>query len=164
MSTATTPNLGARLALAVAGPAALGVALASRDIGSASEVLRLPVLWIGVAALMTPALYIVAALSGLAPSAREVVGSAVDALGRGGGLVLGLAPALLFLVATSFSGAVARGLVGLAAIVGAVAALGVLFHRLYVEPDAGVSARFVFMGWAAVLLGIGVQLFTLGQA
>lgn len=157
----TRPAL--RAALALAGPAALGAALAAHDVGALGEVARLPLLWVGVAALMTPALYIGAALSGLSPSAREVGGAAVDALARGGGLLLGLAPALLFLVVTSFSAEAGRALVGVAALVGAVAGLGVLFRRLCVEPDAGVTPRFVFLGWAAVLLGIGAQLFTLGQ-
>lgn len=155
---------GARLrwGLALAGPAALGVVLATRDVGAVSEVLRLPVLWVGVAALMTPALYIGAALSGLAPSARDVGRVALDSLARGGGLLLGLAPALLFLVVTSFSDVTAQLLIGAAAFFAAFSSLAVLFRHLCVEPDAGVLPRFVFMGWAAVLLGIGAQLFTLG--
>lgn len=168
MSTeALTPSsptgTGLRAALAVAGPAALGVVLTARDVASVTEVIRLPVLWVGVAALMTPALYIAAALSGLAPSLRDVGRVTLDGLSRGGGLLLGLAPALLFLVATALSADLAHALVGVVAGLGALAGLGVLFHELCVRTDASVTARFVFMGWSAVLLGIGAQLFQLGQ-
>lgn len=154
---------GRYLALCVAGPAALGLVLAVRDGTALTEVGRLPLLWLGVAALMVPALYIGAALSGLSPSARDVVRAAVDGLSRGGGLLLGLAPGLLFLVVTSQEGAVARGLVGLCAVLGALSGLAVIFRRLFVAHDASILARFVFFGWSAVLLGIGTQLFTIGQ-
>lgn len=142
------------------GPAALGLALAAQDATRATEIGRLPVLWLGVAALMTPALYIGSALSGLDHRARDVVSAAARALGRGGALLAGLAPALLFVVVTS--GAAGRALVGLAAIAGAVTGLGVLFRELFVEPDAGVLPRFVFLGWAAVLIGIAGQLYAMG--
>lgn len=163
LSTSSPPVAGPRMALALLGPAALGLVLTAGDPGAFTEVLRLPLLWIGVAALMTPALYITAALSGLAPSLREVASATLDALSRGGGLLLGLAPALLFLVATSFSSRLAHDFVGVVAALGALAGLGLLFERLLVATDASATARFVFFGWAAVLLGIGAQLFALGQ-
>lgn len=150
-------------ALCLAGPAALGAASAAKDSGAITEVLRLPLVWVGVAALMVPALYIGVALSGRSPSGRQVLGSLADAVCRGGGLLLGLAPALLFLVVTSDRGPVVQGLVAGVAGIGALAGLSVLFRKLCTERDAGVLARFVFISWAAVLLGIGAQLFTLGR-
>ncbi len=150
-----------RWSLSFAGPAALGAAWATKSGVAITEVARLPLLWVGVAALMVHALYIGAALSGLSPSARDVLSSAVDSLSRGGALLLGLCPALLFMVTTTDGSWVAEVLVRLCAGLGALTGLSVLFHKLCVEPDASVLARFVFLSWAAVLLGIGSQLFGL---
>lgn len=143
--------------LAAAGPAALGLGLTLRDVSAAGELLRLPAVWIGVTALMVPALYIGSALAGRAPSARVVGQAVADALTRSSVLLLGLAPGLLFLVATAGFDATAQILVLGAAALGAAAGLATVYRRLF--KGGGLGVRALFVAWATVLVGIGIQLF-----
>jgi hypothetical protein len=143
--------------LAAAGPAALGLGLTLRDASAAGELVRLPAVWIGVTALMVPALYIGSALAGRAPSARVVAQAVADGLTRSSVLLLGLAPGLLFLVATAGFNATASALVLAAAALGALAGLGTIHRHLF--RGGGLGGRLLFLAWSAVLVGIGIQLF-----
>lgn len=165
-----------QLSLIIFGPAIAGAALGLRSglPAAADHALRLPVILAGVATLMVPALYIGAALFGVAPRGQLVVSGARSALSSSGGVLLGLAPSLAFLAASAEDGRTISVLLGVAA-VGAAALLGLrtLFRELFTEPSAAqspgaplepalvVSRRRsipLFVAWSLVSLGIGARL------
>lgn len=150
--------LGARAPwlAALGGPTVVGASLAFLGSGSAEDVLRVPAVMLGAAALMLPALYIGAALGGFAPSPSRLLQAALEALGAAGLLLLGLAPALAFLLATSTSALVRAQLAPATALLGALFGLGVLSRALF---TGGVKARLLFTLWAMVTLTIGARLF-----
>ncbi len=148
------------LLLAAAGPLAAGACLTLRlepadiPLGAAS----LAAVILGLAALMLPGLYISTAFTGVAPPARHVLRAALDALGATGLLLLGLSPALAFLVATTTSWGAAFTLghlvVGLASLIG----LRTLYTRLF-TPERALKALPVYLIWALITLVMGWRLF-----
>ena len=157
--------------VAIGAPALVGACLGI-PFGAAAlaqTALALPAIFVGVGLLMTPALYIAAAFLGAAPSASEVAAAAGSTLKNAGVILLGLTPALAFLVATTNRpGTVlllAHGVVGLTAVL----ALGMLFRRLFRRPDGAAACgklrvSALFLAWSAVTLGLGwrMLLSTLG--
>lgn len=147
-----------KLLLIVSGPALVGACAgigvsAQTTIASAGT---LPGVVIGLAVLMVPALYIGLALLDAAPEAADVLDGAVDGLVRMGMYCLGLAPALLFLAATSASEGPAVVLARLVLAVGALVALwrfGALVRAQ--SDDFGPAASAVFGVWALTGLVIG---------
>ena len=154
---APPPSAPADLFLVILGPAALGLAASlGGDLdGLASAVITLPAVVLGTTVFMLPALYIGSALVGADAGAREMGRHALAALREAGMGCLGLAPAMMFLCATSTLGG---GLaVQLALLFAMILGLRGLHARLFAEHE-GFFASLVFTAWAAVAVGIGSQL------
>jgi hypothetical protein len=149
------------LALVLGGPALLGAALGMRFglrplLAEAALVVAIVV---GVSVMMVPALYIGAAQFGVAPSAGRVVVAAVAALRASGTLLLGLAPASLFLLATSQSALLSWVLGFLVLGASQLVALRTLYALIAPENGRRLRALPVFVLWSVVALGLGAQLF-----
>jgi hypothetical protein len=114
---------------------------------------------VGLSVFMIPALYIATTLVGAAPSAQQVGSSAACALRAGGTLLLGLAPATVFLIATSETRLLVWILGFLALALAMLASLRILFSELFTTASARLRALPVFLIWAAVSLGLGAHLF-----
>ena len=144
---------------ALGGPVALG-AILGLEVGPLSALAKsmiLPVMLAGVAAVMVPALYISATVTGVAPPARDMVRS----LGRGfracGLVMLGLAAPALFLLGTTQTGDVAAVVGGGVTAAGALVGLRVLFADLF--ENGSLMARCAFAVWALVALIMGMRLY-----
>jgi hypothetical protein len=150
-------------ALILGGPAVLGACVGMRA-GLSSLLgytLSLPALVLGVGAVMLPALYILAAFVGVAPSAKRVLRVASETLADLGRLLLGFVPALGFLTLSSQDPANAPVL-GLLAL-GAATLLGLraLYLRLFAAKRRGLLSLALYLAWSSVCLGIGWHLSTL---
>jgi hypothetical protein len=146
--------------LAVTGPALVGAALGmpfglSRLLSQAAAV---PAIVVGLSVLMIPALYIATTLIGVAPAAERVAAASVSALGAAGTVLLGLAPATLFLIATSRTTLVVWVLGFLVLSAGMLASLRILFSDLFSTSGARLRALPVFLIWTVVTLGLGAHL------
>jgi len=120
----------------IGGPIALGAALGlpAGAGGLLRQAATLPGIVLGLTLLMAPALYIGSSLLGLAPPAADALRAAGRALRACGTLLLGLAPATAFLLATaSDARSVALGLGGAVLASGALCGLRLLFGGLYVD-------------------------------
>jgi hypothetical protein len=143
---------GLAIALAAAGPVAIGGILAARA-HDASPMLAAPAIVFGVVAATGPALYIATAAAGNAPPLAAVVRAFGAALGAFGIALAGLILPAAFLSLSSVSASTT-----IAATTGTVAAAGYLgLLRLARElkagsPDAGISPSLVsgavFLIWA----------------
>ena len=151
---------------ALAGPAAMGMAMGlGASIGAVIQWgVALPLMVGGLALVLVPALYIAISLSGNAPAPApgDVARAALTALNDVGTMLLGLAPALGFMVVTTQNRAtIIVATVFLA--IGVVLALRGLFLRLFATegPVWVVPAPTVvaYLAWCAVSLGIGAQWF-----
>lgn len=144
---------------ALGGPVALG-AILGLEIGPLAALgksLALPGVLAGVAAVMVPALYICATITGAAPPARMIALSVARGFRACGLVMLGLAAPVLFLLATTQAGAVALVVGGGATAVGVLTGLRVLFADLFERRSLAI--RIAFAGWAVVALGIGLRLY-----
>lgn len=163
MDTTTTRSpVTLDLALGFGGPAALGLAMGLTGV-SASVLLSavtLPGAVLGTTLLMLPALYIGSALAGADTHARQMLRDALGALRDAGIGCLGLAPALLFLCATSGADAGALA-VGCGLLFAALLGLRGFYVRLFDELALGLAkgkAVVIFAAWSAVALGIGARM------
>lgn len=154
-----------RLAFGMGGFALVGACLGLRTDLTASLILAaaLPAIWIGVALLTTPALYIGAAFMGVNPDPRRTMAALKRGLADAGIVLAGLTPALLFLTATT-TNRVLSMLIGLAVLaMGAMLAQGIVYPRLFPR-QAGEPAyirfrtRGLWLAWSLVGLGIGAYL------
>ena len=147
-----------RLALAAAGPVAMGAVLGAR-IASVSPVLALPVIVAGVTAVTAPALYIATAATGSAPSAQTMATAVVRALTALGVVLLGLAAPVAFLVATTTS--VAAGVVVSSLALGAasLAGLSALHRALFAGQPGSLLRDGLFAAWAVVAMIIAGRLY-----
>jgi hypothetical protein len=148
------------LAVTAAGPFALGVAVGLGSSLSAVLIgsLSLPAVLLGVALLLVPALYIVAALTGVAPPAREMLAQTAAAMRSGSIVLLGLAPALAFLATSSADKSIAPVLAMGALGCGALLGFRDLYRRMFTDLDEHQRALSVFVAWALVASGIGAKL------
>ena len=169
---------------AVVGPAVVGLAvgIARPEHPGLTAALLLPAVVGGVVALTSPALYIGAAFSGLAPSPRTLLLALQHTLRDAGLAMAGLAPAMLFLAATAHGSLTPAVLAAMVVALSAVIGLRLLYSRLFSlpapepatqpakNPDGTqpLSARAIrqlksatlFTLWAAVVLGIGAYLLS----
>ena len=146
---------------AVAGPMLIGACLNMRHgaLSMLEGAVALPAIMIGVALLMAPALYIGAAFLGVAPSARDTLATLTAGLGDAGLCLVGAAPALAFLIATS-TGWVSALLLGhLIVAVSLLLSLRTLFRRLFGGGERRGRALLLLLGWTVVAFGIGERLF-----
>ncbi len=151
MSTSATVQ---QAALAVSGPAALGLCAGLSTGPRLGPILGVPAVVIGVTALMIPALYIATALAGVAPPLGRLARSASEALASFGLIGLGCGPALAFLVITATAASAVEALLGGALLVASAVGLRVLFANAF----EGARAGFVFVQWSLVTIGIGAHL------
>lgn len=146
-------------AIVAAGPVVAGACLGLGQGGVLANAARIPVVFVVVAAVMLPALYIGAALLGIAPSIRRVLAAAAGAFRSASLLFLGTAPAVAFLVTTREADArlwfLGQGVV----LVGAALALRELYVRAFESCDAHLKAVPLYAAWALVSLGIGAHLY-----
>lgn len=161
MNEPTSP-LTLDLSLAMGGPAALGLTLGLTGAahGWLHPTWTLPAAMLGTTLLMLPALYIGGALAGADATARRVARDTLGALREAGLGCLGLAPAMLFLCATSGEGG-GQLAVGLSLALAALLGLRGLYTRLYARLGSGAAkakATLVFAAWTLVALGIGARL------
>lgn len=162
VSVAIPPPLGGRAGAVAAalGPFAAGACLAApggpllmAKIGAAMLLITA-----GVAALMLPALYIASAFVGAGGSARQLIHAAASALVDSGALLLGLAPALLFLVTTSTSELAAVLLFHAALGLATVIALRGLYARAFGGSAGALLAVPLFVLWSLVGVGLAEHL------
>jgi hypothetical protein len=154
---------GLAIALAAAGPIAVGGILAARA-HDASPMLAAPAIVFGVVAATGPALYIATAAAGNAPPLAAVIRAFGVALGAFGLALGGLVLPAAFLALSSVSSATT-----IAATTGTVAGAGYLgLRRLASElkagsPDAGISPSLiggmVFLVWAVATAAIAGRLW-----
>lgn len=158
MHTSTLPRAGKSALLICAGPLAVASCLALYTQDSGPSV-SLPLAAISVLVTL-PALYIAAALTGAAPPLGRLVSEGASALESGSIALLGLTPALLFLLATAGHNQAAvllgRGTIA----IGTVVALRSLFVRAFV-PE-GARAALVFVIWSLVAVGLAAHLSAQG--
>ena len=123
-------------------------------VATLSSAVSVPGLFLLVALLMVPALYVGLAMRGEGEDLVDLLGKARDSLGRVGALGLGLGPALLFLVATSAGPGVELYLGTLVVALAAIAGVWRLRNALGLRP----ASQGLFAGWALVGLALGYQL------
>lgn len=128
----------------------MGLAHGGKDM--ATTALLFPMIAVGIPLLTLPALYIAAAYVGAAPEPRTLISSSVAGLRTAGFLLLGMLPALVFLLATATQPSTCITLTGIVAAAGAMLGIQSMFTH-----TAAPSPRFavVFCLWAAVTMGIG---------
>lgn len=152
----------ARALLAAAGPACAGAVIGA-PFGvslAATQAAVLPAVIVGVAAATFPALYVGLSLFRCAPPTRELLVAAGRALNAIGILLLGLTPALAFLLLTAdaprtvlalcaIPAVAVSALLGLRALLGAI--IPTLRQRVLLLPLTAV--------WSTVVLGLGAYFF-----
>ncbi len=144
----------------VAGPIALGLTLGFGWGVQAMlfHALLLLALVVGLTLALSPALYIGLSLSGAAPPASEVATAVGRALRTAGLVLVGLAPATLFLVASTRSSTVIEVLGMVVVGGGAVLGLRRLSELLLAGRSVGARPALVFGAWASVALLLGGKL------
>jgi hypothetical protein len=159
--TEASPLRSRELALTVGGPAIVGALLALPFglVATARGAAQLPAVLIGVTLLMLPALYICASLNGFQLTTRRLLEAGQTALYRMGLVLLGFAPALLFIGVSSETPKalliVAPFAVRIAAAIGVRAIFPLVF-----EGSSGLKSKVVFAAWAFVGLGIAESLYS----
>lgn len=146
-------------AIVAAGPVVAGACLGLGHGGVLASAARIPVVFVMVAAVMLPALYIGSALLGVAPSIHRIVSASASAFRSAALLFLGTAPAVAFLVTTREADArlwfLGQGVVLIAAVLA--------LRELYVQAFTGCAAHMravpLYGAWALVSLGIGAHLY-----
>lgn len=151
---------------AVLGPLAMGLCAAFRaqTLESLQLAMLLPLCTFGLLVVTVPGLYIGSALVGRAPSILVLWRTTAQALGRSGVLLLGCAPAALFLVATTTTNDLVGVFLGVPLGAAAFAFLRLLYRGLYVDAiEAESTPRALFVGWAGVTMLIGLKLFLIAM-
>ena len=142
------------LLFTLAGPIAAGACLGLPH-GAAELVARsacVPVIFLAVALVTVPALYVVSALSSAAPPAQVVLQSARAALEDTSVVLLSLAPALAFLIGTSVDPAAAERFGVPALALATILGLRSLYLRLYADRPKRPLLSFTI--WACLFLGL----------
>lgn len=143
----------------VAGPVAIGACMLLGRAPDAGSALSLPAVWIGVLFVMLPTLYIGAAILGIAPSAADLGRAATNSLERSSIALLGLAPALAFLIGTSVEAFTADVLAKAVLVVGALIGLGSFYRGVFTDYSTRVRGFVLFAAWAVIAMAIGTHLF-----
>jgi|GEM_PF-2173764 len=147
------------LALAAAGPVAIGAILAMR-FQTASPVAMVPAITFGVVGVTSPALYIATAVSGDAPTLAQMARSLRVSLGAFGIALAGLILPAAFLSLSSIENMTTVGVVTVALAGAAVLALVRLAVELGREkPTTSLLRLFVFGAWTIATIGIAARLW-----
>src|SRR5262249_33500660 len=115
---------------------------------------------VGVMVLMLPALHIAFSLVGQATPPKTTVDAGNRALRASGLVLLGLAPAMLFLLSTAGSDGWVAPLAVSAATAGAAAGLRSIFEHLFGDSAIKKRSLVAFALWALVALMIGGRLLS----
>lgn len=153
------PPLASAL-IAVAGPSAAGVAI-GMPLGTRQMLIHaavVPGIVVGVTLFMIPALYIASTLAGVSPPADCVARAALCGLRSTGVLLLGLSPALLFLLSTTPVGFVSLLLIAAVLAAAAVAGMRALYKMLFDSAERAARSIPVFAAWAVVCFGLATHL------
>lgn len=146
---------GLAVALAAAGPLALGGVLAART-GDPTPLAAVPAIVFGVVAATAPALYIAIAAAGDAPPLGRVARAFAIAIGAFGLALAGLVLPAAFLSLSSLSPVTTSVVVSAA--LGGAALLGM--RRLASELETTtLTSLVVIVVWAAATLGIAGRLW-----
>lgn len=144
----------------VGGPLILG-AVIGLPFGTQSvlrQSVTLPLIVLGLALLMAPALYIGLSLVGAAPPATQVVRSVGRGLRAKGIVLAGLAPAAAFLVTTASHVIVTYALATLVLAGAALVGMRRVYRELFPDGASLARATALFVAWAVVSLLLGAQL------
>lgn len=146
--------------IAVAGPAAAGAAvglpLGTRQM--LAHAAAVPGIIVGVTVFMIPALYIATTLAGVSPPAARVGRAALGGLRSTGILLLGISPALLFLLTTTPVGLLSLLLIAVVLLGSALIGLRALYSLLFDGAASHARSIPVFAGWSLVCLGLATHL------
>lgn len=157
----TWPSRG--LAVAIGGPtligALIGLGTGGGLAGAVQHGFTLTAIIVGVAALTLPALYVGAAMNGLAPPLRDAARASQAAMVDAGIVMLGLAPVLAFFALTASSGATVLVLVHLLLAIGLLIPMQALYVRVFADADRQHVALSLFAAWALVALAMGWKFF-----
>lgn len=149
-------QVGAALAGALVVGLVLG--LPESPLSMAAHAVSVPAIVLGIAALMLPPLYIASTTLGRAAPASQFAESSSLALGDAGLVLLGFAPPLAFLVATSSLSAtvwlLGNAVLGLAALI----AVRSLYYSLFFRSE-GRRAMPLYLLWLVVTFAIAEHLF-----
>jgi len=148
----------AAVALAGAGPLAIGAALAAR-LHHLEAIAVVPALLLATTAITVPALYIMLAALGAAPPVAEVARAVGRALVAVGLVELGLAGPVVFLSSTAVSPVSAVLFTAAALVAGLLVGLRVLRRGLVAGAERSPTCHLVITVWAVVPLVIGGRLF-----
>ena len=146
---------GLALALAAAGPVAIGGILAAKA-GVATPLAAAPAIAFGVLAATSPALYIAIAATGDAPPAGRVARALMIGLGAFGIALAGLVMPAAFLSLSSISPGTTFAVTSLALAGAALLGLRRLSRELETRSTA---ASIIFAVWAFATLGIAGRLW-----
>lgn len=146
------------VALAGAGCAAIGwiIALPDNVFASIRLALLTPAIVLGLTCALTPALYIVLALTGARTAPRQFGAAIGDGLRATGLAALGFAGPLLFLAATTSSEATAVILGGAGLAVALIIGLIALDRRA--ADDHTNASALGLIAWSAAALAIGFRM------
>ena len=128
-------------------------------LATGSAAAQLPAVLIGVTLLMMPALYICASLNGYQLTTRRLAEAAKTSLYRSGIVLLGLAPALLFLAVSSSAPDVLQTVAPFAIRIAGAIGIRALFPLVFGE-NAGMKSKVMFAAWAFVGLGIAESFYS----
>ena len=146
------------IGLVAVGAAALGLIsrIPAGAFAAAQSSLLTPAIVVGVCVVLAPALYIGLSLAGAKTSASTFVSAVLTSWRASGLAALGLAPPLLFMVATTTSENLALALGTLAI----AAALAIGLMALAREAAEHSAASFLcFVLWSLAALAVGARFF-----
>jgi hypothetical protein len=147
------------LALAAAGPVAIGAILALR-FQTPSPLGMVPAITFGVVGVTSPALYIATAISGDAPTLAQMARALQLSLGAFGIALAGLILPAAFLSLSSIESITTIGVATVALAGAAVLALVRLAVELGREkPTTSLLRVFVFGAWTIATIGIAARLW-----
>jgi len=141
------------------GPLVAGACLSLGHGNTVETAVRVPEVFVLAAAITLPALYIGAALIGIAPPAKKMAWGVFASFRSASVLWLGFAPAIAFMVASG-SEDQSMGLLGQGVVLlGGLMALRGLYLAVFDECASRVKAVALYSAWTLVSLGIGGHLY-----
>lgn len=149
----------ASAALAVAGSAAIGwiVAMPDNVFASVKLALLTPAILLGLTCALSPALYILLALTGARTEPGQFAAAIAAGLRATGLTAIALAGPLLFLAATATSHKTAALLGGAGLGLALVVGLGAVERRA--TDSHTTTSALAMIGWSLAALAIGLRLF-----
>jgi hypothetical protein len=151
------PRVAKEIARAIAGPAIVWTALQLRAPpigGSGGFDATTPVLAL---AMLFPALYVATALFSIAPPAAEFAKAVWTALGDASVVLLGLSPALAFLLATTVDDRVVIWAGAPVCLVGALFGFRSLYLRLFDGSERPAAALMLFGIWTTLVIAVSAR-------